>query len=300
MCGRCDQTCPVGIDITGIRQIKRNELKSGLREDFSYIKNQDVHKADVIYFAGCMSHLTPSIKKSVVQAFRKSGVRFWFMDEKESICCGRPMLLAGKKEEARILMAKNKVLIEQSQAKALVTNCPICYKMFRETYKLEIPVYHHSQYFAGLLDNNLLEIEKKNVRAVYHDPCELGRGSNVYKEPRKVLGKALNLVPVSQEKENALCCGGSLGNLGITTEQRNKITRDACEILLKDKPDMLVTSCPLCKKTFQKFSNVPVYDIAEIVNNSLGMIQPGLSVLGNHIKTQKQKQINEKPSVILD
>ncbi|NJO70438.1 MAG: hypothetical protein HC830_15165 [Bacteroidetes bacterium] len=143
-------------------------------------------------------------------------------------------------------------------------------------------------------------MKKKNVRAVYHDPCELGRGSNVYKEPRKVLGKALNLVPVSQEKENALCCGGSLGNLGITTEQRNKITRDACEILLKDKPDMLVTSCPLCKKTFQKFSNVPVYDIAEIVNNSLGMIQPGLSVLGNHIKTQKQKQINEKPSVILD
>jgi Fe-S oxidoreductase len=269
MCGRCDQTCPVGIDISGIRQIKRCELNPGLKETFEYVKTPVSHQTDVIYFAGCMSHLTPSIKKSVVQAFKKSGVNFWFMDEHESICCGRPLLLAGKKDEAQAVMNKNKTIIEGSNAKALVTNCPICYKMFSEQYQLDIPVYHHSQYFAGMIENNLLKLKKHNINAVYHDPCELGRGSKVYDEPRKVLSNTVNLVSADQEKENGLCCGGSLGNMTSSIDDRNKITREACSILLKDQPDILVTSCPLCKKTFQKVSNVPVYDIAEIVNGSI-------------------------------
>lgn len=269
MCGRCDQACPVGIDISAIRQIKRNEQQPGLKEDFSYIKNQAVQQTDVIYFAGCMSHLTPSIKKAVVQSFRKSGINFWFMDESGSICCGRPLLLAGKNEEANALMQKNKTTIEQSNAKALVTNCPICFKMFKNEYGLNIPVYHHSQYFAGLIENNLMTLEKQHIKAVYHDPCELGRGCNVYKEPRTVLKQAVNLVHARQEKESSLCCGGSLGNITISNEQRNKITQETCNVLLNENPDILITSCPLCKKTFQKVSDVPVYDIAEIVNNAV-------------------------------
>jgi Fe-S oxidoreductase len=290
MCGRCDEACPVGIDIASIRQIKRNEANPGLKQDYSYVHTPASHHADVIYFAGCMSHLTPSIKKAVVQSFRKSGINFWFMDEKESICCGRPLLLAGKKEEARALISKNKLAIEQSDAKALVTNCPICYKMFKEEYKLQIPVYHHSQYFSGLLENNMIVLEKQQIKAVYHDPCELGRGSKVYKEPRNVLGQAVDLISTDREKEDALCCGGSLGNLAIDVEQRNKITRDACNILLKDHPDVLVTSCPLCKKTFQKVSDVPVYDIAEVVNMTL----LNERVAGTTYKKKQKQKLQEE------
>jgi len=290
MCGRCDNICPVGIDITGIRQINRIELNPGLKENYSYVKNQIPQQTDVVYFAGCMSHLTPSIKKSVVQTFKKAGINFWFMDENESICCGRPLLLAGKNEEAKTLMTKNKITIEQSNAKALVTNCPICYKMFKDQYKLEIPVYHHSQYFAGLIDNNLLELEKQKIKAVYHDPCELGRGSKVYDEPRTVLNHSVDLISTDQEKENGLCCGGSLGNVTITSEQRNKITQEACDILLKDKPDVLVTSCPLCKKTFQKVTDIPVYDIAEIVNISVKTSRKKTTLNSNKRKDTKLEE----------
>lgn len=290
MCGRCDQSCPVGIDISGIRQIKRNELNPGVSGDCTYLKPQPSHQADIVYFSGCMSHLTPSIKRAVVQSFRKSGINFWFMDENESICCGRPQLLAGKKEEAKLLMERNKSAIEQSNAKALVTNCPICYKMFKEQYQLEIPVYHHSQYFSGLIENNLIKVKKQNINVVYHDPCELGRGSKIYKEPRKVLKKVVNLINSEEEKEKSLCCGGSLGNITITTEQRNKITQDACDTLLKENPDVLVTSCPLCKKTFQKVSDIPVYDIAEVVNNSIVITQKTPLLKHNQIVGQLQEE----------
>jgi len=269
MCGRCDTTCPVGIDIAGIRQIKRNESAPGLAENYTYIKPQPVQHADVIYFAGCMTHLTPSIKKAMVNIFKNSDINFWFMDEQGSLCCGRPQLLAGKNQEAKILMQKNKMAIEQSQAKALVTNCPICYKMFHEEYKLDIPVYHHSQYFAGLLDNNLLELNHLNTSAVYHDPCELGRGSKVYKEPRQVLNSIVALNQPNDDGEKALCCGGSLGNVSISSEQRTLVTKQACDTLLQNQPEILVTGCPLCKKTFQKVSDTPVLDLAELVNNSL-------------------------------
>lgn len=293
MCGRCDQACPVGIDITSIRQIKRNEMNPGLKESFAYVPTPKKQQADVVYFAGCMTHLTPSIKKSVVQSFRKSGVNFWFMDENESICCGRPLLLAGKSEEATALMLKNKQAIEGSNAKALVTNCPICYKMFKNEYGLEIPVYHHSQYFAGLIENNMMALQNQNINAVYHDPCELGRGCNVYSEPRKVLKQAVKLISAEQENEKSLCCGGSLGNVTISAEQRTKITQDACNILLKNNPDILVTSCPLCKKTFQKVSDVPVYDLAEIVEGAI--VKPKSPSKQNQ-KARKQELFEEEIS----
>ena len=73
----------------------------------------------------------------------------------------------------------------------------------------------------------------------------------------------------SQDGEDALCCGGSLGNVTISTEKRNAVTKQACDTLLQNNPDVLVTSCPMCKKTFQKATNTPVMDLAELVNESL-------------------------------
>ncbi len=66
MCGRCEQACPVGIDISKIRLIARNEM-NGKAPDPSFTQQPmpAARKADVIYFAGCMTHQTPSIKKAM-------------------------------------------------------------------------------------------------------------------------------------------------------------------------------------------------------------------------------------------
>ncbi|MDD5152244.1 MAG: hypothetical protein PHC28_17495, partial [Flavobacterium sp.] len=47
--------------------------------------------------------------------------------------------------------------------------------------------------------------------------------------------------------------------------ERNQIRDKAMEEYLSYVPDMLATACPLCKKTFAKNRDLPVYDIAEIV-----------------------------------
>jgi Fe-S oxidoreductase len=279
MCGRCDNICPVGIDIRNIRQFGRNAEVQPENIKYNYIPDTYTSKTEVLYFAGCMTHLQPSIKKSIVEILETSGVKYKFMDEIKSICCGRPLMLSGKVQQAQELIEKNKKIISDSGAKILVTSCPICYKVFNEDYDLSIEVLHHSQYLLRLVEEEKIALIQQNINAVYHDPCELGRGSGIYEQPRKLLQHSVIIQQVKNQKENALCCGGSLGNFKISAENRKKITRDAIRELTTSQPEALITGCPLCKKTFSQSAPVQVMDIAEIVAKSMfrkGYIKIGI------------------------
>jgi Fe-S oxidoreductase len=266
MCGRCQTACPVGINIKDVRLISRNELNGYPinKEEYAKVDLKPV-QADVVYFAGCMTHQTPSIKKSMIRILQAAGVPYWFMDESGGVCCGRPSILTGHIEQADAIRKVNIDTIHKSQAKLLVTSCPICYKVFIQDYKLDIEVLHHTQYFQRLINQGKIRVASLFRQAVYHDPCELSRDIRIYDEPREVLHKMVDLIPSSYEKDNSLCCGGSLANLSISAEKRLEITRDACERLTHGNPDCLVTSCPQCKKTFEKAAEIPVKDVAEIV-----------------------------------
>jgi Fe-S oxidoreductase len=107
------------------------------------------------------------------------------------------------------------------------------------------------------------------LKAVYHDPCELGRGSGIYEQPRNVLKQIAEVADVSEERVNSLCCGGSIGELSMNATQRNVIRDGALGVLCESQPDILVTACPLCKKTFDSGNAIVVKDIAEIVAESM-------------------------------
>jgi len=89
------------------------------------------------------------------------------------------------------------------------------------------------------------------------------------------------LADVAEERENSLCCGGSIGDLSMKAEQRNVIRDGALRILCESHPDVLVTACPLCKKTLDSTNSVQVKDIAEIVaeNMSSSHLKEKTSVL---------------------
>lgn len=275
MCGRCGSACPVGIDIGKIRLITRNEM-NGKTPDPSFLQQPmpGVHKADVLYFAGCMTHQTPAIKKAMKNILDGAGVSYWFMDEDGGLCCGRPMMLAGHLEQASLMIQKNKKLIVESGAKTLVTSCPICFKIFAQEYDLNIRVLHHSQYLLELEEKHKIRLKPLKETAVYHDPCELSRDIRVYEEPRKLLGGIVRLMQPEFEKENSLCCGSSLANFTAGDDVRKRVAGDAYQKINQGKAQYMVTSCPQCKKAFERVSDVPVRDIAELVSKS--MILPEL------------------------
>lgn len=281
MCDKCHALCPVEVDAPALRRAQRGTLNNTLPYDYSYMETAalagkpvvkltaDGGKAapEVMYFAGCMSHLTSRVIKAVENVFRKAGIDYVFADREGGICCGRPLLLAGRTDAAAKAIAANKKMIEESGCKTLVLSCPICYKVFKEEYGLQgVRIVHYTEYFKELIESGRLEAGRSEEKIVYHDPCELGRGCKVYDEPRAVLDKVGNLVKAGHEREESLCCGGSLGSLTLNHYDRTKITQAAVRDLMTESPDAIVTACPLCLKTFGEQSPVPVRDFAEIVD----------------------------------
>lgn len=267
-CGRCTEFCPVGIKADTIRSIKRKDYS--LEYGFSYKYAEEKIPppplpADVGYFAGCMTHLTPTIKIAMESILKQAGVRYHFIDRDGSVCCGRPLSLSGNERHARMLIRENKYIIRDSGIKTLVTSCPICLRVFKESYDLDIEVLHHSQYMLRLAEEGKITIKPSDKAYVYHDPCDLGRGLNIYEEPRMLIARCGELLHTRQEKNEALCCGNSLADF-VTPESKKQKMRDlTLNELLLNNPDTLITACPLCKKSLTYGSIVPVKDIAELV-----------------------------------
>ncbi|MDR1739807.1 MAG: (Fe-S)-binding protein [Bacteroidales bacterium] len=288
MCDRCVQNCPVGINSVKLKQNVKNlsqdlyaenqygylPAASGWVSAVSGLSAQDV---DVLYFAGCMTQLTPAIKKSMLKILQASNDKFKFMDEDATVCCGRPLMQAGEEYAAQALIEKNTELIAGFGAKMLVTSCPICYKVFKEAYKLDIPVLHHTEYISTLIDEGRLPLSKGEQKMVFHDSCELGRHSGIYEQPRKILRASGTLIATDYDGKNALCCGGSIATESMPFKKRRLIAKDAMLKMtagaeLSAQPDCLVTACPACKKTFADLNLTEVKDIAEVVAEQMNSI----------------------------
>ncbi len=269
LCGKCEVDCPVGINTIDLRITQRIESTRQYNSSYSYLEDLPAQKADTIYFAGCMTHLTPGIISSMKKIFQLAGENVWFMDEEKAPCCGRPLMQAGQHEAASKLIANNTKKILGSGAKKLIVSCPICYKVFKEDYELgNIEIVFHAEYILQLIREKIIQLNPSEKRIIYHDPCELGRGMKMYEEPRAVLKKTGHLIPIKNEKQMAYCCGGSLGNLKISQAERTILRNHAVEDYLQYKPDILATACPMCKKTFARNRNIKVLDISEIVVDS--------------------------------
>ena len=287
LCGKCTAICPVGVEGDKLRIAQRSVRKYNLGPDYSnidvsadiqrcnkFVSNQNnivssSENEKVLYFGGCMTALTPAIMKATGSILGKAGIEYEIMDRDGGICCGRPMFMAGRFSQAMQLVEKNTEIIMKSGADTLLLSCPICYKIFREKYHLPgIEIIHHTEYFERLLQSGRLKVRKEDVRYVYHDPCELGRGCGVYEQPRHVLSAAGELVEAEKNRKESICCGGSLGSLTLSFDKRKAMTENALNNLVADSPDRIVTACPLCMSTFARYADRPVEDIAVVLDRT--------------------------------
>lgn len=276
LCGKCEELCQVGVQGPQLRIMQRARRKYAVSPDFSNIDTaalaEQASGSKVLYFSGCMSQLTPAIGRSVESVLRKARVDFTWMDRDGGLCCGRPMLTAGRTAEAEEIVRRNTEIILGSGADTLIVSCPICYRMFSESYTLPgVRVVHYSRYFQGLVKLGRLKLQKSDLCYVYHDPCELGRGCGIYDEPRALLGQAAGIAEADRSRAESICCGGSLGSLSLNFAHREKMTRAALENLYTSNADAIATACPLCQTTLSRYSDRPVRDLAQIIDeNSKG------------------------------
>lgn len=273
MCGRCVEKCPVDIDLNTLRLNARDTMRNVPDERrYGYFKDLDRSSGEgkVGYFAGCMTLLTPRTLSAMEKIFTAAGEQVWWADREGGVCCGRPLQLSGETDSARKMMHYNTELFRKHHIRTLVTSCPICLKVFREDYALDgIEVLHHSEYILRLMREGRLEPHRGVTRFTYHDPCELGRGSGIYDQPRAVIEAVGELLEPAQTRENALCCGSSVANTAISDRQQLKLAAAMADELEATGAEVIVTACPLCKKAVGRGAHHPVQDLAEVVAGAI-------------------------------
>jgi len=239
-------------------------------------------KADILYWAGCVaSTRTPNVAVALANVLNRAKADFTFLGEKEG-CCGYVLFATGLWNQARDNAVKLVERVKETGAEALVTTCAGCYytftKMYPEILDIELPcqVLHATQYVERLIEEKRIVPHGLDMKVTYHDPCSLGRHSNVYQSPRNVLKAVpnLNFVEMPLSRNRSRCCGAGGGLWSFN----NSVASDsAVERLVKDVTPLgvsaLATACPTCHINLRNASvrnalGIKVYDLMEIVESA--------------------------------
>ncbi len=223
---------------------------------------------EVLYFVGCYYAYDPRMKKAAratAEVLEEAEVEFGILGSRES-CCGEAIRKTGNEEVFRQLAKDNiKAFIDAGVKKVLVSS-PHCYETFVNEYPefmVHFEVVHITQYLLELVKAGRLELDGEYKRKVaYHDPCYLGRHNAIYDEPRQLLRSVpgLELVELSDNRENSLCCGGGGGGVWMETDKDERFSNLRLKQAKAAGAEVLVTACPYCISMFEESRLTMEYD----------------------------------------
>ncbi|MBW1997442.1 MAG: (Fe-S)-binding protein [Deltaproteobacteria bacterium] len=237
-------------------------------------------RAEVIFFVGCVASFFPmaqSIPVNMSRIMQEAGVDFSILGGEEW-CCGFPLIGAGMPAEMRELKEHNVEKVKEVGANTVVFTCPSCYHTWKHLYEVnDVKLYHSSQFIDQLIKEGRLKLKEKNtITVTYHDPCDLGRNTGVFDEPRNVLKAipGLTLVELPHNRQLSMCCGGG-GNVEmVNPELTAAVAQMKIDEIQSTGADMVVSACQQCLRTIatrarkQKIA-LPVKDLTELVAESL-------------------------------
>ncbi len=222
-----------------------------------------------------------NIAKSMVKVLRAAGVTFGVIGQEES-CCSEPIRKIGDEALFQKTVEKNIRLYQGKGVKKIITTSPHCYYTFSKEYPDlggEFEVTHYTQLLSRLMEEGRLKLSKTiDKKVTYHDPCYLGRHSDVWDAPRALLSAVTGgrLVEMKRIRKDSLCCGAGGGRLWMETKPEWRFSdlriQEACET----GATILATACPYCismledsRKTTNKEDQIEVKDIAELIAEAL-------------------------------
>ncbi len=240
---------------------------------------------DVLFWVGCMGSFDDRSKKITVafaRIMQAANIKFAILGQEEK-CNGDPARRMGNEYLYQMLAKDNIETLDRYGVKTIVTSCPHCFHQIGNEYPQlggNYDVIHHSTYIDKLLSENLVPLttdEGKRLTIAYHDSCYLGRYNDIYDAPRETLKRSLpvvELIEPKRTKSRGMCCGAGGGQMFMEENVGKRVNIERTEELLATGADALAVACPFCMTMIRdgvtaKESNVPVYDIAEVVAGQL-------------------------------
>jgi Fe-S oxidoreductase len=214
----------------------------------------------------------------------------------------------GQLAEARKLAEHNLEAWKKQNIKTLVVSCAECYGTFKGFYpriaELDFEVLHITEVIQKLVQGGKLKLNKKQeMKVTYHDPCLLGRlselyvpwkgeikafgyhdppkefrrGTNgVYEAPREILKSipGLELVEMIRNSENSFCCGGGGGVPAAFPDFSLWTANERLREAAATGADAIVSCCPFCESSFRNAidinkSTLRYHDLTELVARAI-------------------------------
>ena len=239
---------------------------------------------DFLYWVGSAGSFDDRAKK-ITRAFVKilnyANVSFGVLGVEESTS-GDVAKRAGNEFLFQMQALANIEVMNSYNIKKIITTCPHSFNILKNEYPElggNYEVYHHSEFVHDLIESKKITISQNSIDEVitYHDPCYLGRGNNIYNQPREIIKRlSKNFIEMPRNKRNSLCCGAGGAQMFKEAEKGSaEINIVRTQEALDTKSKIIVTGCPFCNTMMSDgVKNINegaalVKDIAEVVAESL-------------------------------
>ncbi|MFQ6050780.1 MAG: (Fe-S)-binding protein [Candidatus Hydrothermarchaeota archaeon] len=263
------------------------DLTKEMRKKEKELKIKDLNKEDakILFFVGCTASYDPHIKDvaiNTVKIFNEAGVDFGILGKKEQ-CCASTLLRVGEVKKFKEIANENFKTFNELGVELIVTSCAGCFKTLSQDYpkfgELKPKVMHTIEFIDELIEEGKLEFKKAiNKVITYHDPCHLGRHTNVYDPPRRVLESitGIELIEMERNREYSRCCGAGGGLKPANPHLAERLSESRVEDAREINAEELVTACPFCYQSLQntvkmKKLRMEVSDITKLVSEALGL-----------------------------
>jgi Fe-S oxidoreductase len=294
-CARCAKSCPAGVDVPEIiKQVRKDMVQAGtchpafqglneillkqtniygetIPPDFGQEKNK---KAKVAFFVGCVgSYRSLDSTRQTLTLLDRLNIDYTLLDE---VCCSGILEDVGYRAH-EYLVNQNLQSILLTGAETVVTACPYCFRTFSRLPQYEILRTKNINvvHLVQLLKDIDFGVTTKK-RLTYHDPCDLGRHSGIYEEPREIIKKlSPHFIEMAHQRVDSLCCGAGGGMRGAYPANSIALARARLEEAVECGAEVLLTGCNSCvqnlsnaKTRYSKLrkQSLEIYNIPEFIN----------------------------------
>jgi len=270
-------------DPWGLGAARRLEWTAGLDFEVPIVTRSIPDNIEYLFWVGCAGALDERARRTtqaLARLMHRAGVNFAVLGPAES-CTVDPVRRLGNEYLFQAQARRNIETLTAAGVRKVVASCPHCFNSLSKEYPSlggNFEVIHHTQLLERLVTEGRLRPRRLDAKVAYHDPCYLGRHSQIYDPPRAVISSMPGASTIEMERcrERSFCCGAGGARMWLEEPQGARINVERTNEVLATGADVVSTACPFCLimlddavRARSRVENATVLDVAELLERSM-------------------------------